>query len=140
MTYWDGTHWVQDPEPRRTNGWWLTDWAATIAMIAAIPALLILLTSVAFAGRGGHGNHSLTSGQCRVEGTQVSATGLPTDQLVNFIVSDSSGTSGWVLGYTDDGTWSVAVPASNGQSTYQFVSRTWGPNGSKYSVFASCSA
>ena len=46
---------------------------------------------------------------------------------------------GWVLGFTDDGTWTVYVPARAGATTYEFVSRTWGPDGSKYDVFASCS-
>ena len=69
----------------------------------------------------------------------VDAVGLPTDQVVNFLISDSAGTTGWVLGYTSDGTWSVAVPAASGPTTYQFVSRTSGPNGSKHTVFAACS-
>jgi hypothetical protein len=70
----------------------------------------------------------------------VQATGLPTDQVINFMVTDSSGTNGWVLGYTPDGTWSVNVAMPTGQTTYEFVSRTYGPNGSKYTVFADCSA
>ncbi len=77
---------------------------------------------------------------CTVAGNVVSATSLPTDQLINFMVTDGSGTKGWVLGFTDDGTWSVNVPAQNGPTTYEFVSKTWGPNGSKYTVFSSCSA
>ena len=56
------------------------------------------------------------------------------------MVTNSSGTVGWVLGFTDDGTWNVDVPAPGAATTYAFVSRTWGPNGSKYSVFASCSS
>lgn len=75
---------------------------------------------------------------CTVAGNVVSATGLPTGQVINFLVTDASGTRGWVLGFTADGTWSVAVPAQNGPTTYQFVSRTWGPNGSKYVVYSSC--
>ena len=54
------------------------------------------------------------------------------------MVTDSSGTYGWVLGFTPDGTWTVSVPAATSPTTYQFVSRTWGPNGSKYTVFTSC--
>jgi hypothetical protein len=69
----------------------------------------------------------------------VTGTGLPTDQALNFMVTDASGSWGWVLGFTDDGTWSVAVSAPNGAATYEFVSRTWGQNGSKYTVFAGCS-
>ena len=76
---------------------------------------------------------------CTVSGPVVAASGLPTDQVINFMVNDDAGTWGWVLGFTADGTWSVAVPATNGPTTYQFVSRTWGPNGTHYTVFASCS-
>ncbi|MDQ1457025.1 MAG: hypothetical protein QOH28_2645 [Actinomycetota bacterium] len=31
------------------------------------------------------------------------------------------------------------MPAQNGPTTYQFVSRTWGPYGTRYTVFAACS-
>ena len=41
-----------------------------------------------------------------------------------------------MLGFTDDGSWTVYVPAPNGATSYQFASKTWGPNGSKYDVFA----
>lgn len=77
---------------------------------------------------------------CSVASGTVTATGLPTDQVVNFFVTDSSGTTGWVLGFTADGTWTVSVPPVNGATTYQFTSRTFGANGSKYTVFASCQA
>ncbi len=103
----------------------------------ALAALAIIATpATAFAG-GKHGSNNASTAACSVSGAVVSATGLPTDQVINFMISDSSGTSGWVLGYSD-GTWSVAVPAANGPTTYQFVSRTSGPNGTKYTVFASC--
>ena len=55
------------------------------------------------------------------------------------MVTDSSGTWGWVLGYTDTGTLAVTVPSANGPTTYEFGSKTWGPNGTKYTVFANCS-
>jgi hypothetical protein len=73
-------------------------------------------------------------------GNVVYGSGLPTGQVINFMMSDSSGKTGWVLGYTPDGTWFVNVPAPNGPTTYEFVSRTFGPSGSKYNVFTSCSA
>jgi hypothetical protein len=76
---------------------------------------------------------------CTVSGSVVVASGLPTDQVINFMVNDNAGTWGWVLGFTIDGAWSVSVPAANGATTYQFVSRTWGPNGTHYTVFAGCS-
>jgi hypothetical protein len=79
------------------------------------------------------------SASCAVAGPVVTASGLPTGEVINFMVTDSAGTRGWVLGFTADGTWAVSVPAANGPTTYQFVSRTWGPNGSHYNVFATCS-
>ena len=90
-------------------------------------------------GGGGGGNVTAPTGSCTVNGDVVNATGLPNGEVINFMVTDASGSWGWVLGYTDDGTWSVAVPAQNGSTTYEFVSKTWGPNGTKYAVFASCS-
>jgi hypothetical protein len=98
-------------------------------------------TSNTSAGNGkGQGKADPSSASCSFSNDVVAASGLPTGVVINFMISDSSGTSGWVLGFTDSGTWSVSVPAPNGPTTYQFVSQTWGPNGSKYSVYASCSA
>ena len=77
---------------------------------------------------------------CSVTGNTVSATGLPTDQVLNFMVTDGTGTTGWVLGFTDDGTWNVTVPSRAERTTYEFAGRTYGPNGAKYNVFASCVA
>jgi hypothetical protein len=106
------------------------------------PAVLIILAvgaSPALADRGGRPHTAVApSGACSVSGGVVSAVGLPTDEVVNFLVTDDSGTSGWVLGFTADGTWNVSVPAASGATSYRFVSRTWGPHGSKYEVFASC--
>jgi hypothetical protein len=109
--------------------------------IAATVAALAFAVSPAFAEKGGNGNgHSApVPASCSVSGNVVSATGLPTGEVINFMVTDASGTRGWVLGFTDDGTWNVYVPAPDGATTYEFASRTWGPNGSKYDVFASCS-
>ena len=90
-------------------------------------------------GSGGGGNVTTPNGSCTVDGSIVNATGLPTSEVINFMITDASGSWGWVLGFTDEGTWSVSVPAANGSTTYEFVSRTWGPNGSKYTVFAGCS-
>jgi hypothetical protein len=89
--------------------------------------------------RSATASRGVAGASCAVSGSVVAASGLPTDQVVNFMVNDSAGTWGWVLGYTTDGTWSVSVPAQNGPTTYQFVSRTWGPNGTHYTVFAACS-
>jgi len=110
--------------------------------IAATAAALAFAVSPALADRGGngngHGNQSPAPAACSVSDGTVSATGLPTGEVINFMVTDASGEWGWVLGFTDDGTWNVSVPAANGATSYEFVSRTWGPNGSKYDVFAGC--
>jgi hypothetical protein len=107
-------------------------------LVTLLVLLSLTLAAPAFAGKGGKPASSIAG--CTVSGNVVSAAALPTGRLINFMVSDASGTSGWVLGYTSDGSWSVDVPARSGPTTYQFASTTWGPNGSKYSVFASCSA
>ncbi len=113
----------------------LADWFATTIMVALIPALLFAMAITVFAAPP-----SRSAGSCSVDGTMVSATGLPTDQVVNFMVTDGSGTSGWVLGTTWEGTWAVSVPARDGWTKYEFASKTWGKNGAKYRVFASCTA
>jgi len=110
-----------------------------IGIATAVAALVVALATPALAGKGGNGNRS-DPGKCVVSGTVVAANGLPTDEVVNFMVTDGSGTWGWVLGYTWDGTFAVTVPAPSGPTTYEFASRTWGPHGTKYAVFASCSA
>jgi hypothetical protein len=119
-----------------------------ITLIIAVLALAIAAPAIADKGGHGHGgggggagggDPTAPSSSCSVTGNVVTGTGLPTDQVLNFMVTDSSGTWGWVLGYTDTGTWDVAVPAATGSTTYEFVSRTSGPSGSKYTVFASCS-
>ncbi len=112
-----------------------------ITLLAAVVALAF--AAPAFSGKGGNGNGNgsrESSGSCTVSGNVVTGVGLPTDQVLNFMVTDNGGTWGWVLGYSDTGTWAVTVPAPNGSTTYEFASRTWGPSGSKYDVFASCSA
>jgi hypothetical protein len=106
-----------------------------------LTVLLIISCAIAapaFAGKGG--KPASANAGCTVAGNVVSAAGLPTGQVINFMTSNAGGSSGWVLGYTSDGNWSINVPAPNGATTYQFVSTTWGPDGSKYNVFASCSA
>jgi hypothetical protein len=112
-----------------------------VTLIMLSVALLVFAVPSALAGKGGtKGNNAQSAASCSAGGGTAQASGLPTDQVINFMITDSSGTTGWVLGYTWDGTFSVPVPAANGPTTYQFVSRTWGNDGSHYSVFASCSA
>jgi len=110
-----------------------------LVQIVATLFVLAVGASPALADRGGHGHNTGPSpASCTVSADIVSAVGLPTDEVINFLITDDAGTRGWVLGMSD-GTWTVPVPAATGPTTYRFVSRTWGPNGSKYDVFASCS-
>jgi hypothetical protein len=109
-------------------------------LIVLLGASLFLAATPALAGKGGSHSNDPAQPSCSASGGLVQASGLPQDQLINFMISDASGTSGWVLGMTSDGSWSVNVPAASGATTYAFVSRTWGPNGSKYTTFATCSA
>jgi hypothetical protein len=97
-------------------------------------------TSNTSTGSGkGQGKNDPVSAGCSFSNNVVTATGLPVWTVINFLITDSSGSNGWVLGMTDDGTWAQNVSAPNGPTTYQFISSTWGPNGSKYSVYATCS-
>ena len=91
-------------------------------------------------GSGGGGGDVTASGSCTVNGSVVNGTGLPNWTLMNFMVTDSSGTTGWVIGYTDDGTRSIDVPDRTGPTTYEFAGETYGKGGTKYDVVASCSA
>jgi hypothetical protein len=88
----------------------------------------------------GQGNADPPPAGCSYSNGWVTATGLPTGVILNFQYTDATGSHGWVLGVTDSGWWSLSVPAPNGPTSYQFLSKTWGPNGSKYTVYASCSA
>lgn len=119
-----------------------------ITLIISVFALAI--AAPAIAGKGGNGNGNggssgggggsvTASGSCTVSGNVVTGSGLPTDQVLNFMVSDANRTWGWVLGYSD-GSWAVTVPNRTSPTTYEFAGRMSGPNGSKYAVFASCSA
>lgn len=142
MTYWDGTRWIPEPAakiPRPSAGRRLVGASAEAALITLLMFGLIVGTTLAAKGGNGGGSPNRTVSTCDVEGNVVSTTGLPTYEVINFMVSDDSGTDGWVLGVTWEGWWTLTVPPRSGPTTYQFVSRTWGPSGSKYTVFASCS-
>jgi hypothetical protein len=109
-------------------------------MATALCVLVAGIAAPALAAKGGNGSHgnSVLAASCVVVDGVVTGSGLPTTEVVNFMLTDSSGTTGWVLGFTWDGTFSVRVPATSTPTTYQFVSRTSGPGGSHYTVFASC--
>ena len=142
MAYWNGTRWVPDADgipPRRQTIPRLAGAAAEASLIVLLAFGLIVGTT--FAAKGGNnGNSNREPATCQIDGNVVSTTGLPTHEVINFMVTNSNGTTGWVLGITWEGWWSLTVPPPSGPTTYEFASRTWGPNGSKYSVFSSCSA
>ena len=145
MTYWDGTRWIPDdprpPRPARSGvGRRLLGGSTEAALITLLLFGLIVNTALAAKGGNGGGYPHRTVGTCQVDGNSVSAGGLPTDEVINFMVTDGSGTWGWVLGMTGGDYWSTTVPARTGPTTYEFASRTFGPNGTKYAVFATCSA
>ena len=108
--------------------------------IAAVVALVASLSVAQAASAGSRARTAVGTASCTVSGNVVEATGLPTDAVLNFMVSDSGGTYGWGLGYTWDGTWSVTVPDRTSPTTYEFASTTFGKDGSKYWVYASCSS
>ncbi len=147
MSYWTGTHWVAEGSaatpPRRPNR---VRHALEAITEGSLVALLVvgLLAGTAFAGKGGGrggGSQATSSGGCVVDGRVVAATGLPSGEVINFMITNDAGTHGWVLGTTSAGTWSVSVPSRSGPTTYEFISRTWGPSSAPhYDVFASCSA
>jgi hypothetical protein len=110
----------------------------TMALLFAVALSLTVVLPLASARPRPHGTAS-TAASCSVDGNVVTATGLPVDVLLNFIVSDANGGWGRVLGFSD-GTWSVSVPDRTGPTTYKFTSVTWGNNGSKFDVYAQCSA
>jgi hypothetical protein len=151
MSYWNGARWVDDESPasastparimspreRRTRH---VLGALTEGVMLSL-IVVAMVSGTTMAGRGkGAGHQAVANAGCAVDGATVTGTGLPTDQVLNFMVTDGSGTTGWVLGWTDTGTWSEPVPARSGSTTYEFASKTWGPSGSKYTVFASCTA
>lgn len=70
----------------------------------------------------------------------LTATGLPTDQVINLLVHRSGGTLAYsvVLGYTTDGAWTAWVPPAYRWPGFvaDFTGRTSGKDGTKYHVYA----
>ena len=142
MTYWNGSGWeaerpADSPRPRR--GRRLLGAATEAGLITLLMFGLIAGTTLAAkGGNGGKPNRAATT--CQIDGNVVSATGLPTYEVINFMVTDAHGTTGWVLGITWEGSVTLTVSERSGPTTYQFASRTYGPNGSKYTVYSSCTS
>jgi hypothetical protein len=141
MTYWDGNRWIHDEPaaPRRGRARRRLLGASTeAALITLLMFGLIVGTTLAAKGGSGKGPAKEPVGSCVVDGTLVHGSNLPVWELMNFMVTDASGTTGWVIGYTDTGERSINVPAANGPTRYEFAGRTYGTGGTKYEVYASC--
>jgi len=139
MDYWDGHRWLPDKPAssnRRRRGGRFFGAAAEASLITLLMFGLIAGTTLAAKG----GNQLSGPTTCAIEGNVVTGAGLPTDQVINFMVTDAHGTWGWALGFAGDEAWGVSVPARSGPTTYEFASRTWGKGGVKYSVFSRCYA
>lgn len=110
----------------------ITRMTGVVALVLAVGA------SAAAAPPEGKGKNALTlSGTCAVDGTVVHATGLPSDEVINFwITNPDGGHDGWVLGYSS--WWHVNVPDRTGSTLYQFISRQKGKDGKQFTVFAEC--
>jgi hypothetical protein len=108
---------------------------ATLATAVVSLAIVLPLASAGTRTKASEG-----AGGCTVSGNVVNATGLPTNTVLNLFVTSEGSKDGWALGLTWDGAWSVEVPARTAPTTYEFASTTFGKNGSKYWVYASCSA
>ena len=144
MTYWNGSRWIPDAPERTARvrgriGRRLLGASGEAALITLL--MFGLIASTTLAAKGGHGGKPDGSvATCHVEGNVITTAGLPTYEVINFTITDQRGTTGWVLGITWEGDWSLTVPERSGPTTYEFVSRTWGLNGSKYTVYSSCAA
>ena len=135
MTYWDGTRWIPEDPPesrRRRNG------AGRRLLGASTEAALITLLLFGLIAGTTLAARPSAGGSCAVDGTTVHGWNLPNWELMNFMVTDTSGTSGWVIGMTDSGERWVTVPVAGGPTRYEFSGRTYGRNGLKYEVYASC--
>jgi hypothetical protein len=113
----------------------------TLPIIASAATLAFAVVSAASATNS-YAAPRAPQGTCSYANGVVSAAGLPTGQVLNFLVKDNTTGSqtGWVLGISDNGTWQVDVTPATSSTTYEFVSKTWGPNGSKYTVYDECTA
>jgi hypothetical protein len=111
--------------------------SSVLLFIIAFGVVGVYVVWGAFAARAPSGTCQYSSAP---NGGVVAATGLPTDKVINFFTHDNvtGDQSGWVLGITHDGTFSSNVPAPTHTTTYDFVSKTWGKNGSKYNIYAEC--
>lgn len=144
MTYWDGNRWIPDeparPTPARSRAGRRLLGASTEAALITL-LMFGLIAGTTLAARGGSGKgpaNKEPAGSCQVDGTTVHGWNLPVWELMNFMVTDASGTAGWVIGFTDTGERWIDVPAPSGPTRYEFAGRTQTADGTKYEVYASC--
>jgi hypothetical protein len=111
-------------------------------LIIASAATVAFAVSSAASATNSFAAARVPQGMCSYANGVVSAVGLPTGQVLNFLVNDNTTgiQTGWVLGISDNGTWQVDVTPPTSSTTYEFISKTWGPNGSKYTVYDECTA
>jgi hypothetical protein len=139
MSFWNGTHWVEEtpapPAPRPSRA---ANWAATAAMTIGLAAILAPLQLIAAAS-----HHSNNSG-CAVSTASadvgevyvVSAWGIPTGTAVNLWVTENGVTTGSPLGSTPDGTFALNEWSTTpGVTTYAFS----GPTKNHMTVYGTCS-
>ena len=115
-----------------------------------IAALVLAFAAPAFSGKGGNtnggdgnggssggggGNITPPTGSCTVSGNVVIGAGLPTDQVINFMVAIRRALGVRPRLHTRWHTGPSTCRAGRA-TTYEFVSRTYGVGGSKYDIFA----
>lgn len=101
-------------------------------------ASLVVSLFMVFSPMTAAGTPVPNGGACSVSGGVVSATGLPTDRVINIFVTTDAGKEGWVLGFSDDGTWTTDISAFPAPGLVEFASKTYGNDGKKYRVYAAC--
>ena len=95
-----------------------------ISLVMIVATLLIGSAQVARAASPRKSDPPCTVNPSAVsvgEGYVVSVSGLPTDTPINLWITDSSGTVGYPLGGTPDGTFNLSEGSSNpGTTSYAF--------------------
>ena len=109
-----------------------------IARVALLVALILSVGAASASAAPKKGPKAATiAGTCWVDGDVVHGSGLPSDEVINFLIIGPDGSQdGWVLGHSS--WWNVSVPERTGETLYQFISAQKGKDGRKYTVFAEC--
>jgi hypothetical protein len=139
MSYWNGTHWLQEEEtraPRPPSH--SANWIATLLMALGLAALMAPMSFIAAASHNaGASGCSVSPSSADVGETYVvSAWGVPTGSAVNLWVTVDGVTTGSPLGSTPDGTFNLNESSSTaGVTTYTFS----GPTKKHMAVYGTCS-